>query len=297
MVRSMTGFASGTIILTIGEHGKATLSISIKSLNSRFFETTCKLSYPIANLETECIKRFKAKLLRGHIYFTAHINNVNAFKGAIEPSLPIIRGYLDALDQIKKTFDLEGSLSIAHLLQLPNVFVSEEQELDAINKKLFFETIDNLIEQLITTQQVEGAALLVDIKQRIALMQKEIDIIERAYQILMETQKQKVNQSLIELEMDESKFAEVHKNALYAVLDKIDIHEEIVRFKNHIATLATELESDKSEKGKRLDFILQELGREINTITAKCSDSTISSHAINIKVELEKAREQTQNIV
>lgn len=297
MVRSMTGFASGTIILTINEQNKVTVSMSIKSLNSRFFETTCKLSYPIANLETECIKRFKAKLMRGHVYFTVHINNINAFKGTIEPSLPTIRGYLDALNQIKKTFDLEGSLSIANLLQLPNVFVSEEQELDASNKQLFFDTFDNLIEQLMSTQQVEGAALLADIKQRISLMQKEINIIETAYQSLMETQKQKVNQSLTELEMDESKFAEVHKNALYAFLDKIDIHEEIVRFKNHLETLANELESSAQEKGKRLDFILQELGREINTITAKCSDSTISSHAINIKVELEKAREQTQNIV
>jgi uncharacterized protein (TIGR00255 family) len=113
----------------------------------------------------------------------------------------------------------------------------------------------------------------------------------------MVQQKQKVTDALLEFEKDPSSLAEMQKNALYVVLDKIDVHEEIVRFKNHIQTLQNSLISKDIEKGKRIDFILQELSREINTITAKCSDGTISSHAINIKVELEKAREQTQNVV
>ena len=81
------------------------------------------------------------------------------------------------------------------------------------------------------------------------------------------------------------------------MLNKVDIHEEIVRFKSHLGNIEKQLSSKKVEKGKRLDFTLQEMGREINTITAKCSSSTISSHAINIKVEIEKVREQIQNIV
>ena len=89
----------------------------------------------------------------------------------------------------------------------------------------------------------------------------------------MVTQKQKVNEALAEFENDASKFAEMQKNALYAVLDKIDVHEEIVRFKNHLKTFHASFESSDIEKGKRIDFILQELSREINTITAKCSDA------------------------
>lgn len=90
---------------------------------------------------------------------------------------------------------------------------------------------------------------------------------------------------------------EIGRSAVYVVLDKIDIHEEITRFKSHIENLQKLIEDKKIEKGKRLDFTLQELSREINTITAKCSDAGISTRAIDIKVELEKAREQTQNIV
>jgi uncharacterized protein (TIGR00255 family) len=296
MIRSMTGFASKSLILTIHDI-KVPLSISIKSLNSRYFDSMCKLPYPLSNLETEFIKRFKAQLHRGSITFIIHIANANAFKSSIEPSITTLKNYLAALDTIKKTFALEGSLSIANVLLLPNIFITEEADLDETTKATIFNTVQQLLQELIAMQTKEGDALKHDIIERIALIQKEIDSIEIAFQEVMAAQKQKVNEGLAQLESDASKLAEMHKNALYAILDKIDVHEEIVRFKNHLKTLRATLESTAVENGKRIDFILQELSREINTVTAKCSDGAISTHAINVKVELEKAREQTQNIV
>jgi len=296
MIRSMTGFASKSLMLTIHEL-KVPFTISIKSLNSRYFDSMCKLPYPLSNLETEFIKQFKTQLYRGSITFIIHLSNVNAFKGAIEPSITTLKNYLTALDTIKKTFALEGSLSIANVLLLPNIFVTEDAELDEHTKKTIFDITQQLLNELITAQTKEGDALKQDILERIAIIQKEIDSIATAFQQVMTAQKQKVNEEMANLENDASKLAEMHKNALYAILDKIDVHEEIVRFKNHLKTLRANLESTTIENGKRIDFILQELSREINTITAKCSDGTISTHAINIKVELEKAREQTQNIV
>jgi uncharacterized protein (TIGR00255 family) len=292
----MTGFATKSLILTVNE-SKVPTTISIKSLNSRYFDSNCKLPYPLANLETEFIKLFKTKLHRGSITFTIHLANPTAFKGAIEPSINTIKGYLNALDTIKKTCAVEGTLSIANVLLLPNIFVTEEQELDEQTKKIIFETTNQMVDDLIRMQSKEGEALKKDIIERIGIIDKEIKAIEIAFELLMTSQKQKVTEALAEFENDISKFAEMQKNAVYAVLDKIDVHEEIVRFKNHLKTLFSSLESKDIEKGKRIDFILQELSREINTITAKCSDGTISVHAINIKVELEKAREQTQNIV
>lgn len=296
MIRSMTGFATKSLMLTIHE-SKVPTTVSIKSLNSRYFDSNCKLPYPLANLETEFIKLFKTKLHRGSITFTIHLANPNAFKGSVEPSINTLKSYLNALDTIKKTFAIEGTLSIANVLLLPNIFVTEEQELDEKTKSILFETTNQMITELIAMQSKEGEALKKDIIERIGIIDKEIKAIEIAFEALMITQKQKVSEALAEFENDVSKFAEMQKNAVYAVLDKIDVHEEIVRFKNHLKTLFASLESKDIEKGKRIDFILQELSREINTITAKCSDGTISSHAINIKVELEKAREQTQNIV
>lgn len=296
MIRSMTGFATKSFILTVNE-SKIPINMNLKSLNSRYFDVNCKLPYPLTNLETEFVKLFKSKLFRGSITFTIHLGNPNAFKGAIEPSIPTLKNYFTALETIKKTFAVEGTLSIANVLMLPNIFIAEELELDSQSKSLIFETANQLIDDLIATEIKEGQALKKDIFNRMTIIEKEMQGIEIAFETHMITQKQKVNEAITGLESDASKFAEMQKNALYVVLDKIDVHEEIVRFKNHLKTLHTSLESADIEKGKRIDFILQELSREINTITAKCADAIISAHAINIKVELEKAREQTQNIV
>lgn len=292
----MTGFATKSFIVTIKE-SKIPITINLKSLNSRYFDVICKLPYPLNNLETEFIKIFKSKLLRGSISFTIHLGNPNAFKGTIEPSIPTLQNYFNALEVIKKKFPVEGTVSITDVLMLPNIFITEEIEIDDTTKNHIFNVTDELISELIKTQTAEGLALKKDIANRVSIIEKEIQQIEKAFEALMSAQKQKVNDALKELEQDASKFAEMQKNALFAILDKIDVHEEIVRFKNHIKTLLASLASPDIEKGKRIDFILQELSREINTITAKCSDGTISAHAINIKVELEKAREQTQNIV
>lgn len=297
MLLSMTGFASKSMNLQLDEGLKVNLTISIKSLNSRFFETTCKLPYALSHLETDFIKGLKKKLLRGHIYFTIYMGTQELLKGSVEPSANTIKGYLTAVEEIKKKFGLQGTLSLDTLIQLPNVFLTEEKEIDATITKAITQAVDECIGELVSVKKEEGESLKKDLLQRLAIMEKEIAIISIAADKLIEEQKIKVNLALKEIENDESKLAEARKNALYTILDKIDIHEEIVRFKSHLKSLAEQIQSAELEKGKRLDFTLQEMGREINTIAAKCSDATIGSHAINIKVELEKAREQTQNIV
>ena len=297
MVLSMTGFATKTITLQLEKNVKVNLTINLKSLNSRFFETTFKQPYALANLETELIKILKKRLVRGHVYCTMHLDNQSLLKGSVEPSMPIITGYCKAAETIKAQLNIQGSLTLQDILRLPDVFVMGEKELDQNITQHIYAEFNTLIDALLETKKQEGAALAKDLLQRIAIMEKELVSIEASYRILLEEQKQKVNQAIQLVEGDESKFATARKDALYNILDKLDIHEEIVRFKSHVKNLSHQLESAEIEKGKRLDFTLQELGREINTISAKCSDASIGAHAINIKVEVEKAREQAQNIV
>lgn len=296
MTLSMTGFAAKSIIIELNEN-KITVAISIKSLNSRFFEATCKLPYTLTHLETTFIKLFKTQLHRGHIYFTIHISSPNLLKSSIEPSITIVEGYIKAINQIKETFNIEGKLTIHDLLHFSNIFNIEEQGIDESSITLIFDTTKELITELNDARQNEGMVLQKDLEKRIINMQKEIKTIESASQALLEQQKIKLSQELNKLDGMESEAIEIRRQILYTALDKIDIHEEIVRFKSHLKNLTEHLKSPTIEKGKRLDFILQELFREINTIAAKCSDVAIGSHAINIKVELEKAREQVQNIV
>jgi uncharacterized protein (TIGR00255 family) len=293
----MTGFASKTLQLPLDNQSKVNVSMSVKTLNSRFFETTCKLPYTLSNFETEFTKILKQRLSRGHVYLTIHMSSQNLIEGMIEPSLPTIKGYLHAIEVMKKTFELPGTVTINDLLQLPNIFNVEEKTINEQAIKFLFTTFNEIIDSVIATRQKEGEALTVDLKKRASIMQREIDEINTTSLVLMEAQKQKVADLIKELESNENEQVDTRKQALYYALDKMDIHEEVVRFKSHLTNLHAQLESAEVEKGKRLDFTLQELAREINTITAKCSDVPISSLAINVKVELEKMREQVQNIV
>lgn len=297
MIQSMTGFASKTFIIELDPETKINITINIKAFNSRFFETNCKLPYALNHREHDFIKILKNTLHRGYIYLTIHMSNQNLLKASIEPAMPVIEGYINAIKKIKKQFSLEDNLSLHDLLQLPTVFNVEEKELNEKALKHIFNVVQELAKEVVAARKQEGTVLQKDLKQRIIIMQKEINAIDQAAQTLMEERKASISQELASLEESAQEAAEIRKQLLYTTLDKIDIHEEIIRFKSHLANLLSLLKSPAIEKGKRIDFTLQELGREINTIAAKCSNVIISSLAINIKVELEKAREQTQNIL
>jgi len=297
MIQSMTGFANKTFVLTTPAGEKASIAINVKSLNYRFFETTFKLPYTLSHLETKLIKLCKKNLLRGHIYVTIYVSNPNLFRGAIEPALNTVKSYIDAIKTIKDTFHITQEIQLDHILQLPNIFAVEELGANEEIEKKIVTVVKELIAQVLQERQQEGAVLLADLKERIAVMQTEIDVIEIASKKLIDAQKEKVQKAAQEIIDDASTLALARQDALYSILDKLDIHEEIIRFKSHLKNLLQQLDDATVEKGKRLDFTLQELGREINTITAKCSDAEISTRAINVKVEIEKAREQAQNIV
>lgn len=297
-MQSMTGFASKTLALTNTTGEKTNISISLKTLNYRFFETTFKLPYLFSSLETKLIKICKQKLIRGHVYLTVHLSNPNLFRSGVQPALTTIQGYVDAINQIRERQSIVEAISLNHILQLPNVFVVEESDLDQEVEQSILAAIDELIESVIAARKMEGESLLLDLSARMDAMTEEINVIEIAYKALIGAHKEKINRIMQEVAAaDEASQATIRQEGLYALLDKMDIHEEIIRFKSHVSDMREQLASSTLEKGKRLDFTLQELGREINTIAAKCSDATISKRAINAKVEIEKAREQVQNIV
>ena len=294
---SMTGFASKTFVLTTPSGERSSISINLKSLNSRFFEASVKLPLGLSHLETTLIKQFKQTLRRGHIYFTAYLSNPNVFEGSIAPAMTIINSYIHAMDQIKRQYNLTDEIKLDNILRLPNIFSKDEQQLDPQSTEQILNAVTELINGVIEDRGIEGDKLIIDIHNRIAIIQQEMVTITQRAHAFVEEWKKKVHATLQEIGADDNLIANAQKSGLYSMLDKIDIHEEITRLTSHLDQLITNINSQEPEKGKRLDFTLQELGREINTIAAKCSDSTISTHAINVKVEIEKIREQIQNIV
>ena len=294
-MRSMTGFANKKATLTI-DNNKIHTTVSLKSVNARFFECSCKFPYALHHLETKFIKHLKKDLHRGHVFMSINVSDQSALKGTITASIPIAKNYATVAQEIQKETNVGGTFTISDLVDLPHVFSVEDQLIDDQMNEQLTALVDETIKALIVEQEKEGKALHTDLMQRIELEQKHMDEIEILHEAFMAHRKKEILGEL-QTYTSENDVIEARKATLYYLLDKIDIHEEIVRFKSHLASLRHLLDAPSIEKGKRLDFTLQELGREINTIAAKCSDATMGARAIDIKVELEKAREQTQNIV
>ncbi len=306
----MTGFSSLSVILL--SKGELHLNMTLRSLNSKYFEFNPKIPFVLHSLETTLIKQFKSKLLRGNISFNLQINNQNLLAGSIEPDFNVLTQYINSINKIEKEYNLPGNLELKDILRLPNIFLNKDNTSNNIAKEIssdLFKAIDNLINSLIEERLKEGSALAKDIFNRIEVITKYINQLEPRSLIVIDQKKAVITEALKKItstitdkafnntNISNTNISEYIALAIYNQLDKIDIHEEIIRFKSHINSLIYLLEADLIEKGKKIDFILQELFREINTIAAKCSDSEISNLAINIKVEIEKAREQAQNIV
>ncbi len=298
MLYSMTGFATTTITLKT-ERAVIPLTLTLKTLNNRFLDINCKLPSVVTHLEPDIIKKCKQKLARGAVYFVLYINNPQTLKSTVVPSLTIAEGYLQGIRKIQETLQLPGQVSIEQLLSLPDLFTTTEdfgniQEQSAI----ILDAVDALLNEVVTARAHEGVALAQDITERMRIIQTAIDQIEPRILEVGEERKQHFLQEISEVLANTTpETKEMHVQALYHSLDKIDVHEEIVRFKNHHANFLATLRSTEEQKGKKLDFIIQELLREINTLNAKVPDALTSNPVITIKVELEKAREQVQNIV
>ncbi len=300
----MTGYSSVTLVLpariqaTTGTEQQITITLSLKSLNSRFFEATCKLPYALNALETDIVKYLRPQLIRGNIFFSIHLSNSQALASSIEPSLKVITHYLDAVKKIKTTFDIQGALSLSDLMTLPHVFDYQDTHIDEETRAVIMSGVEELTALLIQSRAQEGTELLKDFYTRIRHIEAYFKELTERAAVFMEQKKQQLFQTLQAITQETGQEAcEANNLAIYHQLERIDINEEIVRFNSHMHNLTQLLQAPGIEKGKKIDFTLQELFREINTIASKCSDAQISSLSINIKVELEKMREQAQNSV
>lgn len=297
MLQSMTGFASRLLSYQPNKSNAVSeISISLKSLNSRFFEATCKIPSTLSPLETEIVKTLKKTLHRGHLFLNIQVNDPNAFKGEVELAKETAHSYLKAIKSLQKEFKITDQVSIHDVLTLPNIFIRKELNLDKKTKDLVLSELKKVTDVLITEREKEGKVLQKDIEKRIELITTKISKVSQIFESVIENEKKETSKKIDAL-TDKSENYEAQRQHLYNLLDKMDINEEIVRFKSHLENIKSIIDSKKEEKGKALDFTLQELSREINTITAKSPDLEISNLSISIKVEVEKIREQVQNIV
>jgi uncharacterized protein (TIGR00255 family) len=300
---SMTAFSSlsfSTIINSSNGPIDIDINMSLKSLNSRFFEINCKLPFNISSIEYDIIKKVKSRLHRGNVLLIININNPKLNLSSLDINTDLVSNYIKIINNLKQKFKnkIKGSLLVSDIIKLPNIFCFKEIELDKNILNLVLTNIDNLIDNLIQLRLKEGSFIKLDLLNKIAAIEEFIYTIDVKSRSLIDEKKNIIVENLENIKESTNNLEYENKSNLwYNQLDKIDINEEIVRFNSHIQNFKDVANSTSCQKGKQLDFILQELFREINTIMSKIPDSEITRFGINIKVELEKSREQIQNIV
>jgi uncharacterized protein (TIGR00255 family) len=291
MLKSMTGFGRAEQAV-----GDKTFQVDIKSLNGKQFELQLKLPAFLKPFEFTIRKLISEKLGRGSLDCTISLKGTGNAK-PVSINTDLAKAYYRALNDLSTELNLDPSNILSTLVKLPEVITPTGDTLTDAEYHEFEKVILSAIEDLDAHRLNEGASLEEDLKLRISNIQKQqVEVIK-----LEPMRQQKIREGLRKL-LEEHVGKENYdpnrlEQELIYYIEKIDISEEQVRLKNHCDYFRSILESQEEGKGKKLSFILQEIGREINTTGSKAYDSTIQQCVVLMKDELEKAKEQVLNVL
>ncbi len=291
MVKSMTGYGRARQTL----RGRD-ITVEVRSVNNRYLDCTVKVPRTYIFAEDAVKSRVQKAVSRGKVDVFITIDATAADETVVAVNEPLARGYYEALTKIRDMFSLEGELTAAVLAKFPDVLTvtKAEEDLESVAGDICA-VLDEALEAYNAMRTVEGEKLCEDIAGRVTTIETVVGKVEErspqtvaAYREKLTARMQEVLQSTT---IDESRI--LTEAAIFA--DKIAVDEETVRLRSHIAQLRTMLQSDQPV-GRKLDFLIQEVNRECNTIGSKCNDLTIAQDVVNMKAEVEKIREQVQNI-
>ncbi len=290
MIKSMTGYGKGTASSELGE-----VSIEIKTVNHRFRDISARFPSGLNTFESAVKKEIEGLISRGKIdTFIAFEAATN--EKSFEVNLPIARGYHQALTKLQKELNLEGDLTVAHMVSVKDVIKAKGIELDeALLKELIIKALKEALLSLNDMRKTEGSSLSIDIKKRLSTIYDASKRVELKQPELadhyMARLRKRINELIGETSLDETRL--IQEVAIMA--EKSDVTEETVRLESHIKQFE-ELLITEGPVGRKLDFLIQEMNREVNTIGSKSGDSELSRCVVDMKAEIERIREQVQNV-
>ena len=288
----MTGFGRAEC-----QDGDYSYNAEIRSVNNRFIEINTRLPKAFLDLELPLKKLVKSHCARGSINVTITLANANGNPGdwEIKPNLPLASQYVEALKEIQTSLGLEGKVNIDSIIGLRDIIKVEPVTIDPAKESLLLNIAESALASLQKMREEEGKYLQNDLSERIDTIEKHAEQIKtRQPEIIQEYKarlKEKIKLLNDGIEIDESRLAQ--ETAILA--DRCDITEEITRFVSHLKQFRKLFESTEP-MGRKLEFITQEINREVNTMGSKSSDIQVANLVIEIKSALEKIREQLQNI-
>lgn len=293
MIKSMTGFGRGEYT-----DGKRSIIAEIKSVNHRYSDITVKMPRRYAFAEDKIKNAIKEKIRRGKVDVSIIVDNIADNDVNIRLNTMLAKQYYDNLTELRGEFDLSGDISLQFLASLPDVMkaIPDVEDEDEITKAILI-PVAEAAANLEKMRAVEGEKLAEDLIAKGAHVKEILDkIAERAPQVVVDyTAKLKERiQDLVGSSVQVPEDRILVEAAVFA--DKCAIDEEITRLNSHLDQLKSIIEKSSQPDGKKLDFLVQEMNREANTIGSKANDITITNYMLEIKSEIEKIREQVQNI-
>ena len=292
MIRSMTGFGHGEV----SNDKNQKVTVEMKSVNHRYCDISLKLPKKLAMFEANIRNIMKEYASRGKIDIYVSYEDLSETAVSLHYNQAMAAEYMQVFKKMQEDFGIETKITAEALAKYPEVVTLEEvQQDEEVWWELLEAALRQVAEKFVETRTIEGANLKKDLLGKLDQMAADVAFIERrSPQIIAEYRaklEEKVKEFLEDSAIEENRIAA--EVTLYA--DKIAVDEEIVRLQSHISSMTDVLESDESI-GRKLDFMAQEMNREANTILSKSSDVDLADHAIELKTNVEKVREQIQNI-
>ncbi|MEO9966034.1 MAG: YicC/YloC family endoribonuclease [Reichenbachiella sp.] len=291
MLKSMTGYGSAAF-----ENDQMSVDVEIKSLNSKFLDISTKLPKEVASFENEIKKILTEKIVRGKVNFTIEISLKSGLGSAGKLNSTLFKHYCQELRKSISEEVLGEADLVKEILKMPDIFEFEESASEEVPKDLLFDLIGQALDSCEQFRIQEGDAAQAALNTFAKHIDEKLILIKQKEPERIVVIKQRIQESLAELGASDKTDPNRFEQELIYYIEKLDIAEEIIRLQNHIAYFHEILAEDESQ-GKKLGFISQEMGREINTIGSKANNSEIQKLVVDMKDELEKIKEQVLNVV
>lgn len=291
MIKSMTGFGAGDF-----ENDDFKVHVEVKSVNQRYLETNLHMHHTLSLFESDVTKKVKEYLSRGKLDVNVSFTDKRETSANIKVDKALVSAYYNALNEISEQLALPKVQNVVTLASYPDVLkVDTEAANLEEGRPALLAALDGALQNLVAMRTAEGTNIEADLLNRIATLEGYTDELEKLAPTLVEQYRQRLDKVMAELlsrnEVEESRI--IQEVGLYA--DRINYTEEIVRLRSHFDQFKKLIASDQPI-GRKIDFLIQEMNREVNTVASKANSAGASQLVVDVKAEIEKVREQIQNI-
>ena len=291
MIKSMTGFGRGNSVL----NGRD-ITVEIKAVNHRYYELSCRLPRSMNYCEERLKTLLNGKIARGKVELSVQVQSVGEVSEKIAVNKDVVRQYVEALREIKDDLSLMDDLTLSNVMRIPDAFTVVKAEVDEEQVWNDLKTVtETALANFLKMRENEGERMKADLLSRLATIEKWVDVVDERSPKIVEDYRKRLYDRMCEVlqgkEIDEGRI--LLEAGIFA--DKTAVSEETVRLRSHIAQFREMLELAEPI-GRKLDFLVQEMNRETNTIGSKVQDIEVTRIVVDQKSEIEKIREQIQNI-